>query len=133
MNDPGEIRRVLDECRTIAVVGLSSNPMRPSFGVASVMKDVGYHVIPVNPNESEVLGERALGNLDELGETPCLVNIFRRSERAGEAVDDAIRAGVTAVWMQEGVIDHEAAKRASDAGLIVVMDRCWLKEFHKYA
>src|SRR5262249_39679302 len=88
----------------------------------------GYQIIPVNPNESEVLGEKSYASLTEVPEEFDLVNIFRRSEESGEHVDEAIRLGVKAVWLQEGVIDQAAANRATDAGLLVVMDRCILKE-----
>ena len=92
------------------------------------MQRQGYRVIPVNPNEREVLGEKAYATLANVPEKIDLVDIFRRSEEAGKAVDEAIAIGAKAVWLQEGVIDQEAAERASDAGLLVVMDRCWLKE-----
>lgn len=92
------------------------------------MKNKGYRVIPVNPNETEVLGERAYATLSEVKEKVDLVDIFRRSSEAGRAVDEAIGIGAKAVWLQEGVIDSAAAQRAADAGLLVVMDRCWLKE-----
>jgi uncharacterized protein len=126
------IKRILDECKTIAVVGLSSNPMRPSNGVANFMKKKGYKIIPVNPNESMVLGEKAFMNLSAITEKIDLVDVFRRSDEAGAVVDEAIKIGAKAVWLQEGVIDKAAAKRAEDAGLLVVMDRCWLKDFMKY-
>ncbi len=134
MNDPEVIRRILDECRTIAVVGLSSNPTRPSYGVARYMQQQGYRIIPVNPNEREVLGEKSYASLTEIPEPPGpprlidLVDIFRRSEEAGNHVNEAIRLGAKAVWLQEGVIDSAAAARAEEAGLLVVMDRCILKE-----
>ena|SRR6266850_273772 len=128
INDPAAIERILDECRTIAVVGLSSTPTRPSHGVAAYMQRAGYRVIPVNPNEREVLGEKAYASLAEAPERIDLVDVFRRSEEAAAAVDEAIGIGAKAVWLQEGVIDHDAAQRALDAGLLVVMDRCWLKE-----
>lgn len=132
INDRETIERILRECRTIAVVGLSSNPWRPSHGVASYMKRNGYRIIPVNPNEREVLGERAYASLRDVPEKVELVDIFRRSEEAGKAVDEAIRIGAKAVWLQEGVIDEAAAERALEAGLLVVMDRCWLKEHAKW-
>jgi predicted CoA-binding protein len=132
-DDAETIKRILDECRTIAVVGLSSNPMRPSNGVASFMQKKRYKVIPVNPNESMVLGEKAFMNLSAVEEKIDLVDIFRRSDEAGAIVDEAIEIGAKAVWLQEGVIDEAAAKRAAKAGLLVVMDRCWLKDFIKYA
>ena len=118
----------MEECRTIAVVGLSSQPERPSHGVAAYMQRAGYRVIPVNPNEREVLGERAYAALDDVPEKIDLVDVFRRPEAAGQVVDQAIAVGARAVWLQEGVIDYDAAQRAVDAGLLVVMDRCWLKE-----
>lgn len=132
MNTEEEIKQIFRDCKTIAVVGLSSSPSRASNGVAAFMQEQGYKVIPVNPNEISVLGEKAFSRLDEVPERVDLVDIFRRSEEAGAAVDDAISAQAKAVWLQEGVIDEAAAKRAEDAGLLVVMDRCWLKEFYKH-
>ncbi len=132
MNKPEEIKRILSECRNIAVVGLSSNPYRPSNGVAAFMQKKGYKILPVNPNETLVLGERAVSTLTDLNETPDLVDIFRRSEDAGQIVDEAIKIKAKAVWLQEGVIDESAAKRAEDAGLLVVMDRCWLKDYMQF-
>lgn len=131
--DENVMKKIFEECRTIAVVGLSSNPMRPSNGVAAFMKKHDYKIIPVNPNETEVFGEKAYSKLSDVEEKVDLVNIFRRSDEAGEAVDEAIRIGAKAVWLQEGVIDAPAAKRAEDAGLMVVMNRCWLKDFNMYA
>lgn len=131
-NDAETSKQILDECRTIAVVGLSSNPFRPSNGVAAFMKKKGYRVIPINPNETEVLGEKAFAALSDVDEKIDLVDIFRRSDEAGQTVDEAIKIGAKAVWLQEGVIDEAAAKRARDAGLMVVMDRCWLKDYIKY-
>ena len=92
------------------------------------MQRAGYRVIPVNPNESEVLGEKAYSSLADVVEKIDLVDVFRRSDEAGTAVDEAIAIGAKAVWLQEGVIDRAAGQRALDAGLLVVMDRCWLKE-----
>ncbi|MBK9315596.1 MAG: CoA-binding protein [Acidobacteria bacterium] len=128
INSPETIEEVLKSSRTIAVVGLSSNPMRPSYGVARYLQQMGYRIIPVNPNESQVLGERAWPTLAAVPEPFDLVNIFRRSEEAGHHVDEAIRIGARAVWMQDDVIDEAAAQRAVDAGLLVVMDRCMLRE-----
>jgi predicted CoA-binding protein len=128
INSPETIAAVLDECRTIAVVGLSSKPTRPSHSVAGYMQRAGYRIIPVNPNEIEVLGENAYSSLAEISKKIDLVDVFRRSEEAGKVVDEAIAIGAKAVWLQEGVIDYAAAQRALDAGLMVVMDRCWLKE-----
>ncbi len=131
INDPQIIKRILDECRVIAVIGLSSNQNRPSYGVARYLQQKGYRIIPVNPNEASVLGEKAYPALAEVPEQIDLVDIFRRSEEAGSHVDDAIRLNVKAVWLQEGVIDQIAARRAVEAGLMVVMDRCILKEHIK--
>ena len=128
INSSQTIRQILDECKTIAVVGLSSNPMRPSNGVARYMQRAGYRVVPVNPNETVVLEEKAYPTLADVPLQVDLVDVFRRSSEAGAAVDEAIRVGARAIWLQEGVIDREAAERALDAGLLVVMDRCWLKE-----
>ena len=128
INAPESVKRILDECKTIAVVGLSSNPIRPSYGVARYMQQHGYRIIPVNPNETEVLGAKAYATLRDVPGPLELVDIFRRSEDAGAIVDEAIALGAKAVWLQEGVIDEAAAQRALDAGLLVVMDRCILKE-----
>ena len=128
INSPEIIRRIFNECRTIAVVGLSSDPSRPSNSVSGYMRRQGYRVIPVNPNETSVFGEKAYPDLFAVPEKIDLVDVFRRPDEAGKAVDQAIRVGAKAVWMQEGVIDADAAQRAVDAGLMVVMDRCWLKE-----
>ena len=128
INSAETIKRILSECRTIAVVGLSSDPSRPSNGVAGYMKRNGYNVIAVNPNETSVFGETAFPNLATVTQPIDLVDVFRRPSEAGHAVDDAISVGAKAVWLQEGVIDEAAAQRALDAGLLVVMDRCWLKE-----
>jgi predicted CoA-binding protein len=128
INSPKGIKRILEECKTIAVVGLSSNTWRASNSVSAYMQSKGYRIIPVNPNETEVLDEKAYASLAEVPEKYDLVNVFRRSEEAGAVVDAAIGAGAKAVWLQEGVIDQAAAKRARDAGLLVVMDRCILKE-----
>ncbi len=128
INDPKDIETILNECRTIAVVGLSSNPMRPSYDVAGYLQRNGYRIIPVNPNETEVLGEKAYASLTDVPEKFDLVDIFRRSEEAGAYVDEAIQLGAKAVWMQDGVIDEAAAQRALDAGLMVVMDDCILRQ-----
>jgi predicted CoA-binding protein len=122
------ITRILKECRTIAVVGLSSNPARPSYGVASYMKAQGYRVIPVNPNETNVLGEPAYPSLAAVPGTIDLVNIFRKSEDVFPIVEEAIARGAKAIWMQEGITHEQAAVRAGESGLLVVMDRCWFKE-----
>ena len=119
---------LLRRSRTIAVVGLSSKRFRPSYGVAEYMQEQGYRIIPVNPNESEVLGEKTYRSVEDVPEHIDIVDIFRRSEFVGPIVESAIRVGANAVWMQEGVVHEEAAQKARDAGLAVVMDRCILKE-----
>jgi predicted CoA-binding protein len=126
ISDP--IADVLRRAKTIAVVGLSANPLRPSHGVAAYMQGQGYRIIPVNPNISEALGEKAYRSLADVPEKIDIVNIFRRSEFVGEIVDDAIRLKIPAVWMQEEVIHEAAAQKARQAGLFVVMDRCILLE-----
>ena len=131
MGDFRLIEELLRTARTIAVVGLSSKKFRPSYGVSEYMKRAGYRIIPVNPNETEVLGEKAYSSLAEIPEKVDIVDIFRRSEFVPEIVEEAIRAGARSVWMQEGVIHEEAARRARDAGLIVIMDRCILKDHRR--
>jgi predicted CoA-binding protein len=128
INSSQAIEQILDECKTIAVVGLSSNTWRASNSVSAYMQAKGYRIVPVNPNETEVLDERAYASLADVPEKFELVNVFRRSEEAGAVVDEAIRLGAKGVWLQEGVIDRAAAQRALEAGLLVVMDRCILKE-----
>ena len=125
------IPELLRSSRTIAVVGLSGNPLRPSNGVAEYMQHAGYRIIPVNPGESEILGVKCYARLEDVPDKIDIVDIFRRSEFVPEIVDAAIRVGARAVWMQEGVVHEEAAKRARRAGLEVVMDRCILKDHLK--
>jgi predicted CoA-binding protein len=127
MND-AEMARLLREAKTIAVVGLSSNPIRPSFGVSRFLQRQGFRIIPVNPNETEVLGERAYPSLRDVPDHIDIVNIFRRPARVPEVVDDALAKGVRCLWMQEGVVNQAAAKQAEQAGMSVVMDKCILKE-----
>jgi len=129
MSNPSDpIRDLLLRAKTIAVVGLSSDPMRPSFGVSQYTQRKGYRIIPVNPNETEVLGARAYGSLVEIPEQVDLVDVFRRPQFVPEVVDEAIRLNIPAIWLQEGVVHKVAAQKARDAGLTVVMDLCILKE-----
>ncbi len=125
------IAELLRTSRTIAVVGLSSKRYRPSYGVAEYMKNAGYRIIPVNPFEQEVLGEKAYAELASVSERIDIVDIFRRSEFVPEIVETAIRLGARAIWMQEGVVHEQAAAKAYAAGLEVVMDRCILKEHRR--
>jgi predicted CoA-binding protein len=122
---------LLRNAKTIAVVGLSSRRSRPSYGVSEYMQACGYRIIPVNPNETEVLGEKCWPTLDEVPEPVDIVDIFRRSESVPEIVDAAIRIGAKGIWMQEGVVHEEAAEKARASGLQVVMDHCILKEHRK--
>ena len=125
-DDP--VTRILKTSRTIAVVGLSNRKFRPSYGVADYLKSVGYRIIPVNPLEKEVLGEKCYARLEDIPEKVDIVDIFRRSEFVPDIVDSAIRINARAIWMQEGVLHHEAAERARRAGLFVIMNSCILKE-----
>lgn len=131
INSPEVIDEILRETKTIAVIGLSSDPARPSNSVSQYMNACGYRIVPVNPNETEVFGEKSYARLEDVPDSVDLVNIFRRSGEAGGHVDEAIRIGARGVWLQEGVIDEKAARRALEAGLSVVMDRCILKEHVK--
>jgi uncharacterized protein len=125
------ITQILKTSRTIAVVGLSNRHHRPSYGVADYLQTSGYRIIPVNPNETEVLGEKCYARLEAIPVPVDVVDIFRRSEFVPEIVESAISIGARAIWMQEGVIHAIAAERARSAGLAVVMDRCILKEHIK--
>jgi predicted CoA-binding protein len=125
------IPEILKSSRVIAVVGLSSNPMRPSNGVSEYMRRAGYRIIPVNPNETQVLGERCYARLEDIAEPIDIVDVFRRPEFVPEIVESAIRIGAKTVWLQEGVIHEAAAERARVAGLNVVMGRCILKDHRK--
>jgi predicted CoA-binding protein len=128
-----QISAILRTCHTIAVVGLSGRRFRPSFGVSEYMQKAGYRIIPVNPQEAEVLGEKCYPDLESIPEAVDIVDIFRRSEFVPEIVEAAIRKGAKVIWMQEGVIHEEAARRAQDAGLTVIMDRCILKDHRRLA
>jgi uncharacterized protein len=125
------IMQILKTSKTIAVVGLSSRRFRPSYGVSEYMKSAGYRIIPVNPEEKEVLGEKSYARLEDVPERVDIVNVFRRPEFVPEIVESAIRIGARAVWMQEGVSHPEAAERARAAGLFAIVDACILKEHIK--
>jgi hypothetical protein len=123
-----EIGKLLRESKTIAVVGLSDSPLRPSYGVSAYMQSQGYKIIPVNPAIKGALGEKAVAALSDVKDKIDIVDVFRRSEFVAEVVDEAIRLKVPAIWLQEGVIDERAAEKARKAGIFVVMDKCILKE-----
>jgi predicted CoA-binding protein len=119
--------KILTSAMTIAVVGLSPDPRRPSHGVARYLQRAGYHIIPVNPNIDEVLGERAYPSLRQIPQAVDVVEVFRRSEFVGPIVDDAIAIKASSIWLQDGVVDEEAAARARASGLDVVMDDCMMR------
>jgi uncharacterized protein len=124
-----EMTELLRNAKTIAVVGLSNNPARASLGVSRFLQRHGYRIIPVNPKETQVLGEKAYASVKEIPDPVDIVDIFRRSAHVPEVIDDALqKEGIRCIWMQEGVVNPEAAKKVEDAGLPVVMDRCILKE-----
>jgi predicted CoA-binding protein len=124
-------KEILDSSRVVAVVGLSPKPERPSYTVASYLKEQGYKIIPVNPGAQEILGEVCYPDLGSISEPVDVVDIFRSSEEVPAIVEEAIKIGAKVVWMQLGVINEEAAARARGVGLLVVMDRCMLKEHQK--
>ena len=124
MNDQETIRRLLTETKTWAVVGCSPDPDRDSHQIARLLIDKGFDVIPVNPNCDFVLGKRAYASVNDVEQPIDVVDVFRRADEAGQHVDEAIAIGAKAVWLQLGVVDEAAARRATDAGLDVVMDRC---------
>jgi uncharacterized protein len=121
---PDEIRQLLNSVHSIAVVGLSPNPARPSFRVAQGLQGFGYRIMPVRPMVNEVLGEIAYPDLEHLPELPDIVDVFRAAEHVPAIVESCIRLGIKNLWLQEGVIHEEAALRAREAGINVVMDRC---------
>jgi uncharacterized protein len=128
-----QLSEIFESARTIAVVGVSSKRYRPSYGVTEYMQRAGYRIIPVNPQETEVLGEKSYPDLDSVPEPIDIVDIFRRSEFVPEIVEAALRKGVKVIWMQEGVIHEDAARRAEAAGVTVIMDHCILKEHRRLA
>src|SRR6266704_1077066 len=131
--DGDPIADILKKYKTIAVVGLSSNPMRPSHGVTEYMQGAGYRIIPVNPNETEVLGEKSYARLEDVPENIDIVNVFRRAEEVPPVVESAIRIGANVVWMQLGIESEEAAEKARAAGLTVIEDACILVEHRRRA
>ena len=126
-----EIKNILENSKTVAVVGLSDKPYRPSQGVALYLQEQGYKINPVNPNIDEALGEKSYASLKDISEPIDVVDIFRKSEAVGPIVDEAIEVGAKAIWMQEGILNEEAAQKAREAGLNVVMNKCMMKEHKK--
>ncbi len=131
MPEQQAINALLRSSKVIAVVGLSGKKSRPSYGVSEYLQRVGYRIIPVNPNETNILGERAYPSLEAIPEKVDIVDVFRRSEFVAPIVDSAIAIGAKAIWMQEGVVHEDGAAKARAAGLVVVMDRCILKEHQR--
>lgn len=123
-----KIADLFRECKTVAVVGLSSDESRPSYRIARYLQSCGFRVIPVNPNLKEVLGEKAYPGLRDVPDKIDIVDVFRRSEDVPPIADDAIAVGAKCLWMQEGIVNRQAAKKAEQAGLEVVMDRCIMME-----
>lgn len=130
-NEAERISKLLKSAKTIAVVGLTNAPIRPSYGVSHYMQSQGYRIIPVNPNITQWEGEKAYASLLEVPEKIDIVDVFRRSEAVPEVVEQAIRIKAPAIWMQEGVVHREAAEKARQVGIFVVMDKCILKEHIK--
>tara|TARA_B100001079_G_C16123302_1_gene388014 strand:+ start:229 stop:642 length:414 start_codon:yes stop_codon:yes gene_type:complete len=131
ITEDSRIREILAQTRRVAVIGLSSNPDRASYGVAEALQSEGFDIVPVNPNEDKVLGENAFPDLRHMTGMVDVVDVFRASEHVPQIVDACIERGVRTLWLQEGVIHHEAAQKAVDAGIEVVMDRCMLKEYRR--
>jgi len=129
---PAEIRDLLQRVKRIAVVGLSPKPNRPSYQVAAAMQGYGYQIVPVRPATAEVLGETAYGELSQVPGEIDLVNVFRAPEHVGPIVDECLALGIKALWLQEGVINAAEARRAREAGMEVVMDRCLMKDYRSY-
>lgn len=125
---PDDICKLLRESHTVAVIGLSPNPARPSFQVALALQQFGHRILPVRPAISEVLGEKAYPDLDSLPEIPDIVEVFRAAEHVPAIVDACIRLGIKRLWLQDGVVHEAAALRAQQAGITVVMDRCMLRD-----
>ncbi len=125
-------QQILETCRTIAVVGLSSNPWRPSYQVAEYMQRQGYRIIPVNPQETEVLGERCYARLEDVPEKVDCVDVFRRPEFVAAITESAIAIGARALWLQLDIVDDVSLARARAAGLLAVQDRCLLIEQRRY-
>ena len=132
VNDPVAIKEILERSKTLAIIGLSSKPTRPSYGVAQYLQAAGFRILPVNPNETKVLGEISYARIRDLPVSFDGVVIFRRSEEVQPIVEEAIQCGARFIWMQEGVCHEAATRLALDRGLLVVKNRCMLKEHRKH-
>jgi len=130
--EPEQILKLLQNVRNVAMVGLSPEPSRPSFRVASGLRDLGYHIIPVRPMIDAVLGEKAFPDLESLPALPDIVDVFRAAEHVPAIVESCIRLGIKNLWLQEGVVHEAAAQRAREAGITVVMDRCMWRDASKF-
>jgi uncharacterized protein len=126
---PEEIRALLRTVKSVAVLGLSDNPERPSYRVAKALQGFGYRIVPVRPGQHQVLGETAYARLADLPEVPDLVDVFRAPEHVPAIVDECIALGIKRLWLQESVVNEAAAEKARAAGMVVVMDRCIWKEY----
>ncbi|MDD3352985.1 CoA-binding protein [Zoogloea sp.] len=126
---PDQIRSLLQEIRTLAVVGLSPRPERPSYRVSRAMQGFGYRIVPVRPAVTEILGEQAYPRLADIPFPVDLVNVFRAGDEVGPIVDECIALGIKRLWLQDGVVNQEAAERARAAGITVVMDRCLWRDY----
>ncbi len=131
MNSEKEMKEILLSAKTVASVGLSSNPAKESFGIVQYLKDQGYKIIPVNPTATEIMGEKAFPDLSSVPEPVDVVQVFRRPEDVPPVVEEAIKIGAKVVWMQEGIVNEEAAEKARGAGLQVVMDAC-MRAAHRH-
>jgi hypothetical protein len=131
MNSEKEMKEILLSAKTVASVGLSSNPAKESFGIVQYLKDQGYKIIPVNPTSTEIMGEKAYPDLSSIPDAVEVVQVFRKPEDVPPVVDEAIKIGAKVVWMQEGIVNEEAAQKAREAGLKVVMDAC-MRAMHRH-
>ncbi|WKZ46538.1 MAG: CoA-binding protein [Anaerolineales bacterium] len=131
MNSEKEMKEILLSAKTVASVGLSSNPAKESFGIVQYLKDQGYKIIPVNPTATEIMGEKAYPDLSSVPVSVDIVQVFRKPEDVPPVVDEAIKIGAKVVWMQEGIVHEEAAQKAREAGLKVVMDAC-MRATHRH-
>ena len=130
--EPEQIRQLLNSVHSIAIVGLSPNQARPSYGVASGLQSLGYRIIPVRPMVAEVLGEKAFPDLENIPELPDIVDVFRAPEHVPAIVESCIKLGIRNLWLQDGIVHEEAAQRAREAGITVVMDRCMWRDATKF-